>query len=121
MLTPHRTFGTSRGVYDLNLSLPEELRKTQLLDSMGESPTTWLYGPTSTSQQTLFQTPQILKTISSGHDVIYTPAPFLVLGFIMTMVIVLSFVSERKTVPNDYAPQHLTRILQSLTRMNDKI
>ena len=28
------------------------------------------------SQLTLFQNPQILRTISSGHDVIHTPAPF---------------------------------------------
>ena len=27
------------------------------------------------------------------------------LGFIMTMVIVISFAHERKTVPNDWAPE----------------
>ena len=37
------------------------------------------------------------------------------------MVIVLSFVHERKTVPNDYAPKVLTRIVQSPTKLNDKI
>ena len=47
-------------------------------------------------QLTLLQNPQILRTISSGHDVIHTPAPFPVWGFIMTMVIVISFVRERK-------------------------
>ena len=35
------------------------------------------------SQVTSFQNPQILRTISSGHNVIHTPAPFLVCGFIM--------------------------------------
>ena len=45
---------------------------------------------------TLFQNPQILMTISSGHDVIHTPASFPVWRFIMTMVIVISFVRERK-------------------------
>ena len=53
-------------------------------------------------QLTLFQNPQILGTISSGHDVIHTPAPLTVWGFIMTMVIVISFARERKTAPNDY-------------------
>ena len=43
------------------------------------------------------------------------------LGFIMTMVIVISFAHERKTVPNDYAPELLTRIVQSPTKLNDKI
>ena len=48
------------------------------------------------SQLTLFQNPQILRIISSGHDVIHTPAPFPVWGFIMTMVIVISFARKRK-------------------------
>ena len=39
----------------------------------------------------------------------------------MTMVIVISFVHKRKTVPNDYAPELLTQIVQSPTKLNDKI
>ena len=39
----------------------------------------------------------------------------------MTMVIVISFAHERKTVPNDYAPELLTRIVQSPTKLNDEI
>ena len=73
------------------------------------------------SQLTLFQNPQILRTISSRHDVIHIPAPFPVCGFIMIMVIVISFVRERKTAPNDDAPGLLTRIVQSPTKLNDKI
>ena len=46
---------------------------------------------------------------------------FLSGGFIMTMVIVISFAREHKTVPNDYAPELLTRIVQSPTKLNDKI
>ena len=61
-----------------------------------------LNGPISTDS---FQNPQILKTISSGHDIIHTPASFPVWGFIMTMVIVISFARERKTAPNDFAPE----------------
>ena len=56
-------------------------------------------------QLTLFQNPQILRTISSGHDVIETPAPFPVWGFIMTIVIVISFATEYKTASDDSAPE----------------
>ena len=42
-------------------------------------------------------------------------------GFIMTMVIVISFARERKTVPNEYPPELLTRIVQSPSKLNDKI
>ena len=38
----------------------------------------------SNTQLTSFQNPQILRIISSGHDVIHTPAPFPVWGFIMS-------------------------------------
>ena len=50
-----------------------------------------------------FPNPQILRTISSGHDVIHTPAPFLV-WWVMTNGAVISFARERKTAPTDYAP-----------------
>ena len=39
MLTPPPTFGTPRGVLDLNSSLPVEIRKTKLFVSKAESPT----------------------------------------------------------------------------------
>ena len=39
----------------------------------------------------------------------------------MTMVIIISFAHEHKTVPNDYAPKLLTQIVQSPTKLNDKI
>ena len=54
---------------------------------------------------TLFQNPQIIRMIFSGHDIIHPPALFPVWGFIMTMVIVISFAIERKTVLNDDAPE----------------
>ena len=41
--------------------------------------------------------------------------------FIMTIVIVISFMRLRKTVPNDYAPELLTQIVQSPTKLNDEI
>ena len=75
MLTPPPTFGPSRGVLYLNSSQPAEIRKTQLFDSIAESPTTRLNGPISTPNF-LFQNPQILRTISSGYHGIHTPAPF---------------------------------------------
>ena len=43
------------------------------------------------------------------------------LEFIMTMAIVISFARDCKTVPNDYAPEFLTRIVQSPTQVNDEI
>ena len=105
MLTPPPTFGTSHGILDLNSSLLVEIRKTQLFDSMAESPTTRLNGPISTPNWLFCQNPQILRTISSGHDFIHTPASFPVWGFIMTMVIVISFAWDRKTAPNNYTPE----------------
>ena len=54
-----------------------------------------LYLSTAVSQQTLFQNPQILRAMSSEHDVIHTPALFPAWGFIMAMVIVISFAHER--------------------------
>ena len=48
-------------------------------------------------------------------------SPISYLGFIMTMVIVISFAHERKTAPIDNTPELLTRIVQSPTKLNDKI
>ena len=39
----------------------------------------------------------------------------------MTMAIIISFARECKTVPNDYAPELLIQIVQSPTKLNDKI
>ena len=47
-------------------------------------------------------------------------SPIFCLGFIMSMVIVISFAHERKTAPNDYAHELLTWIVQSPTNLNDK-
>ena len=41
-----------------------------------------LHGPISTFNWLFLQNPQILRTISSGHDVIHTPAPFPVRGLL---------------------------------------
>ena len=43
------------------------------------------------------------------------------LGFIMTMVIVISFAHDCRAVPNDYFFELLTRRVQSPTKLNDKI
>ena len=37
------------------------------------------------------------------------------------MVIVISFAHESKTVPDDDAPELLTRIVQTPTKLNEKI
>ena len=106
-------------------TLSVEIWKTQLHLSTVKIQLPMAKYPTPTpmvqSQLTLFQNPQILRTISSRHDVIHTPASFPVWGFIMTMVIVISFAYECKTTPNDYAPELLTRLVQSPTKLNDKI
>ena len=64
-----------------------------------------------------FQNPQILSPSLLGM-MSSTLQPISRLGFIMTMVIVISFAHERKPVPNDYAPELLTRIVQSPTKLN---
>ena len=43
------------------------------------------------------------------------------LGFIMIIVIVISFGRERKLYLIDYTTELLTRIVQSLTKQNDKM
>ena len=48
------------------------------------------------SQLTLFQNPQILRTISSGHDIIHTPVQFPVWGLLWQWWLVISFAFERK-------------------------
>ena len=72
----------------LRRSRPESLTAASTL----ENSTLWLHGPISTDS---FQNPQILRTFSSGHDIIHIPAPFPLWGFIMTMVIVISVARER--------------------------
>ena len=59
-------------------SLPLEIRKTQPLPS------------TVNLNSLSFQNPQILRTISSGHDVKYTSASFPVQGLLWQMMIVIS-------------------------------
>ena len=60
---------------------------------------------------------KILRTISSS-----TLQPhFLSEGLWWQMMIVISFARESKTAPNDNAPGLLTRIVQSPTKLNDKI
>ena len=66
---------------------------TQLYASMAE---TQLSAFMIQSQLTLFQNPPILRTLSSGHNIIHTPASFPVWGFIMTMMIVIFFAHKRK-------------------------
>ena len=77
-----------------------------------------LNGPISTDS---FQNPQILRTISSVPDDIHSPSQFPVWGFIMTIVIVISFVRERKLHQMFMHLKQETQIIQSLTKLNDKI
>ena len=61
--------------------MPVEIRNTQPHASTVENSTA---PSTVESQLQSFQNPQILWTISSGHDVIHTSASFPVKGFIIT-------------------------------------
>ena len=56
MLTTSTTFGTSRGVLDLNSSLPVEIRKIQPYTSTVETPTQW--------QRTSFSAPMAEAQLS---------------------------------------------------------
>ena len=76
-------------------SLSVEIRKTKLPFKRSKSNSLPQWQKLN-SNWCLFQNQQILRTISYGHDVIHTPDPFPVWGFIMTMVIVISFALERK-------------------------
>ena len=63
-----------------------------------------------------FSGPSLLDMMSS------TLQPhFLSGGLLWQMVIVIFFAHERKTAPNDYAPELFARIVQSPTKLNDKI
>ena len=61
-----------------------------------------LHGPISTStdsfSESSYSYDHLLRAWRHPHS-----SSISCLGFIMTMVMVISFVSERKTVPNDYA------------------
>ena len=74
----------------------------QLSASMADNPTVCLHGPKSTPNWCVFQNLQILRTIASRHDVIHTPCLISYLGFIMTIVIVISFAREHKLHPMLY-------------------
>ena len=114
IITTPTTFGTSRGVLDLHLhhsGTPTSYHhcRTQLLTIMvgpqlqlfaikADNPTLCPHGPKITPQLTLFQNFQILMTIASAHDVIHSPV-ISYLGFIMTIMIVISFARKRKLYP----------------------
>ena len=78
-----------------------------------------LHGPISTFNS--FQNPQIPRTISSGHDVIHTPASPPVWGVLRQWWLPYPSPHERKTAPNHYALSQETRTVQSPTKLNDKI
>ena len=60
--------------------------------------------------------------ISSGHDIIHPHSGFIsCLGFIMTMMILISFARQHKTVPIDSTPGLLTWIVQSPAKLKNRI
>ena len=71
---------------------------------MAENSIVCLHGPMSTFNWPLFK---ILKFSGPSLPAMTSSTLQLIsyLGFIITIVIVISFVHERKTVPNDCAPE----------------
>ena len=61
--------------------------------------------PTVESQLTSFSKSPNSQPIASGHDVVHTLAPISYLGFIMTIVIVISSARERKLYPMPVPPE----------------
>ena len=85
----------------------------------GRNSTICLHGPISIFNS--FQNLQIPRTISSGHDLIHTPASTLVWGLLWQWWLLYPSPRERKTAPNHFALNQETRTVQSLTKLNDKI
>ena len=77
----------------------------------GRQPNCLPTSSTVNSQLTLFQNLQILRTIASGHDSRHISY----LGFIMTIVIFISFAHERKLYPM-LCTWIKSRIVQSPTK-----
>ena len=72
------------------------------------------------SQLTLFQNLQILRTITFGHDAIHTPAPFPIWGFLWQWWLSYPLRTSIKLYPIS-VPWTKSRIIQSPTKLNDKI
>ena len=106
--TPNYVFNVK-----IQLSTLTQWQRIEFSASMGQCQPSTLWSDPNFSTPWLehnwifFKIFQILRTISSGHYVIHTPAPIPV--------------CDRKTVPNSYAPELLTRIVQSPTFDNDKM
>ena len=107
-------------------SLSVEIRKTQLHLSTAEI---HLFASMAETQLSASMVLSQLSTdsfskSSNSQDHLFRlwchphSSPISCLVFIMTMVIVISFACERKTAPNDNAPELLTRIVQSPTKLN---
>ena len=98
---------TTSSMVKIQLSTSKSMAGTQLSACMVQCQlSTDLFLKSSNSQP-----------ISSGHP---HSSPISCLGFIMTIVIVISFVHEHKTVPND-CTWTKSRIVQSPTKLNNKI
>ena len=79
MLTPSR-LAAHLVVFKISIHLRQSRSENLTAAATVENSNLCLHGPISTSQLPLFK---ILRTISSGHDVIHTPVPFPVRGFII--------------------------------------
>ena len=129
MLTSPPTFGTSRGVLDLNSSsLVRTRRNGRKLNCLPpwSNVNLQIHGRTSASgHHGRNSTDVIFKILKFSAHLFWTRSHshsslISCLGFIMAMVIVISFAHERKLYPM-LCIQLLTRIVKSPTKLNDKI
>ena len=104
------------GLQLLNIIFRPQL---QLSTSMADNPTVCLHSPKSTPNWRVFQNPQILSlSLRAWYHSHSSPISYL--GFIMTIVIVISFALERKLYPM-LCTWTKSQIVQSPTKLNDKL
>ena len=70
---------------DLKILTTAAMVENSALSPNGRNSIVCLHGPMSTFNS-LFQNPQILRTISSGHDVVHTPSEFPVWGLLCDFI-----------------------------------
>ena len=130
------TFGTSRGVLDLNsFSASKDpknstvcligrklnsMAENSILCSNGRNSIVCLHGPIKNPQLTWFLKSSNSEPISSEHDVIHTPAPFPVWDLLWQWWLSYSLRTSVNCT-QWYALELLTRIVQSPTKLNDEI
>ena len=108
ILSDHPPHGASRHVKISDSRDPKNPTTCSMVENStlclyARNSTLYCYGPISTDSFLKFSGQSLPGMTTSTLQ-----PPFLVWGFIMTMVIVISFAHEHKTATNNYAPELLT-------------